>query len=104
VPDLRKLGQGRFEGGDGAGVTAFQGDLHEGLESHPDRGRVHQGAVAALLIFGELLCWGVFGIHEADPRLVVLGATGVVASLLVLARVSWLRADRAPVTHLVKAP
>jgi hypothetical protein len=46
----------------------------------------------------------VFGIHEADPRLVVLGATGVVASLLVLARVSWLRADRAPVTHLVKAP
>ena len=57
-----------------------------------------------LLIFGELLCWGVFGIHEADPRLIVLGATGVVASLLVLARVSWLRADRAPVTHLVKAP
>ena len=42
-----------------------------------------------LLIFGELLCWGVFGIHEADPRLIVLGATGVVASLLVLARVSW---------------
>ena len=30
-----------------------------------------------LLIFGELLCWGVFGIHEADPRLIVLGATGV---------------------------
>jgi uncharacterized protein with PQ loop repeat len=47
-----------------------------------------------LLIFGELLCWGVFGIHEADSRLIVLGATGVVASLLVLARVSWLRADR----------
>jgi uncharacterized protein with PQ loop repeat len=41
-----------------------------------------------LLIFGELLCWGVFGLHEADPRLIVLGATGVVASLLVLARVS----------------
>jgi hypothetical protein len=57
-----------------------------------------------LLIFGELLCWGVFGIHEADPRLIVLGATGVVASLLVLARVSWLRVDRTPVTHLVKAP
>jgi hypothetical protein len=52
-----------------------------------------------LLIFGELLCWGVFGIHEADPRLIVLGATGVVASLLVLARVSWPRADRASVTH-----
>ena len=57
-----------------------------------------------LLIFGELLCWGVFGIHEADPRLIVLGATGVVASLLVLARVSWLRADRSPATRLVQAP
>jgi len=56
-----------------------------------------------LLIFGELLCWGVFGIHEADPRLIVLGATGVVASLLVLARVSWLRAGRAPAAALVKA-
>ena len=42
-----------------------------------------------LLIFGELLCLGVFGIHEADPRLIVLGTTGVTASLLVLARVSW---------------
>src|SRR5450755_506080 len=57
-----------------------------------------------LLIFGELLCWGVFGIHEADPRLIVLGATGVVASLLVLARVSWPRADRAPATHLARSP
>ena len=42
-----------------------------------------------LLIFGELFCWGIFGIHEADPRLIALGATGVAASLLVLARVSW---------------
>src|ERR1700727_1893569 len=57
-----------------------------------------------LLIFGELLCWGVFGIHEADPRLIVLGATGVVASLLVLARVSWLRAGRAPAPALAEAP
>ena len=57
-----------------------------------------------LLIFGELLCWGVFGLHEADPRLIVLGATGVVASLLVLARVSWPRAGRAPVTHLAQEP
>jgi uncharacterized protein with PQ loop repeat len=40
---------------------------------------------------GELLCWGVFGIHVADPRLIVLGATGVAASSLVLARVSWPR-------------
>jgi uncharacterized protein with PQ loop repeat len=47
-----------------------------------------------LLIFGELLCWGVFGIREADPRLIVLGATGVAASLLVLARVSWPRVGR----------
>ncbi len=47
-----------------------------------------------LLIFGELLCWGAFGIHEADTRLIVLGATGVAASLLVLARVSWPRAGR----------
>lgn len=51
-----------------------------------------------LLILGELLCWAVFGIREADPRLIVLGATGVTASLLVLARVSWPRADRAPAT------
>ena len=29
--------------------------------------------VTWLLIFGELLCWGVFGIHEADPRLIMLG-------------------------------
>ena len=57
-----------------------------------------------LLIFGELLCWGVFGIHEADPRLIVLGATGVAASLLVLARVSWLRAGRVPVTGLAEVP
>jgi uncharacterized protein with PQ loop repeat len=57
-----------------------------------------------LLIFGELLCWGVFGIHEADPRLIVLGATGVVASLLVLARVSWTRTGQVPVTHLAEAP
>ena len=52
-----------------------------------------------LLILGELLCWGVFGIHEADPRLMVLGATGAVASLLVLARVSWTRTGRVPVTQ-----
>ena len=45
----------------------------------------------------------VFGIHEGDPRLIVLGASGVVASLLVLARVLWLRAGRAPAASLVKA-
>jgi uncharacterized protein with PQ loop repeat len=49
-----------------------------------------------LLIFGELLCWGVFGIYQSDPRLIVLGATGVTASLLVLARAARPRAPRAP--------
>jgi uncharacterized protein with PQ loop repeat len=58
-----------------------------------------------LLIFGELLCWGLFGIHEADPRLIVLGATGVMASVLVLARVSWLRRPgQAGVAQLAEAP
>ena len=46
VPDLGQLDHARFEGGDGAGVAAFQGDLHEGLESHADGGRVHEGVVA----------------------------------------------------------
>ena len=53
-----------------------------------------------LLIFGELLCWGLFGIYESDPRLIVLGATGVAASLLVLARVARPRAPRAPAAEL----
>lgn len=46
----------------------------------------------------------MFGIHEADPRLMVLGATGVVSSLFVLARVSWPRANPAPATQLAEAP
>lgn len=49
-----------------------------------------------LLIFGELACWGVFGVYESDPRLIVLGATGVAASLLILARVARPRAPRTP--------
>lgn len=40
-----------------------------------------------LLILAELLCWGVYGVHVADPRLTVLGWTGVAASVLVLVRV-----------------
>ena len=55
-----------------------------------------------LLIFGELLCWGAFGLHEHDTRLIVLGSTGVVASLLVLARVSVPRAPRASAVPLVE--
>jgi uncharacterized protein with PQ loop repeat len=49
-----------------------------------------------LLIFGELLCWGVFGLYQSDPRLIVLGATGVTASLLVLARAARPRAASRP--------
>jgi uncharacterized protein with PQ loop repeat len=40
-----------------------------------------------LLILGELACWATFGVHKSDPRLVVLGFTGVAASLLMLARI-----------------
>ena len=47
-----------------------------------------------LLIFGELLCWGIFGLYESDPRLIVLGATGVTASLLVLVRAARPRTPR----------
>ena len=39
-----------------------------------------------LLILAELLCWGLYGLHESDPRLIVLGWTGVAAGLLMLAR------------------
>jgi len=39
-----------------------------------------------LLILAELLCWGVYGLHIEDPRLTVLGWTGVAASVLMLAR------------------
>jgi uncharacterized protein with PQ loop repeat len=45
------------------------------------------------LVFGELSCWFVFGLWKSDGRLITLGATGVVASLLMLAR-----AQRAGVT------
>jgi uncharacterized protein with PQ loop repeat len=40
-----------------------------------------------LLILGELSCWTVFGVHQSDPRLMILGFTGVAASLLMLARI-----------------
>jgi hypothetical protein len=39
-----------------------------------------------LLILAELLCWGVYGLHKSDPRLIALGCTGVAAALLMLAR------------------
>jgi uncharacterized protein with PQ loop repeat len=40
-----------------------------------------------LLILGELSCWTAFGVHKSDPRLMILGLTGIAASLLMLARI-----------------
>lgn len=40
-----------------------------------------------MLIFGELSCWTIFGIHKSDPRLIILGFTGVTASVLMLGRI-----------------
>jgi hypothetical protein len=57
-----------------------------------------------LLILGELLCWGVFGLYQSDPRLIVLGATGVAASVLVLARMIKPRAPRAQSAELLEVP
>jgi hypothetical protein len=51
---------------------------------------VHPTGVAAgtwLLILGELSCWTIFGLHQADPRLIALGLTGVTASALMLSRI-----------------
>lgn len=39
-----------------------------------------------LLILAELVCWGIYGLHRSDPRLIALGCTGVLASVLMLAR------------------
>jgi len=36
-----------------------------------------------LLILGELSCWLAFGLHKSDPRLIILGTTGVTASALI---------------------
>jgi uncharacterized protein with PQ loop repeat len=41
-----------------------------------------------MLIFGELSCWTIFGTHKSDPRLIILGFTGVIASVLMLARLN----------------
>ena len=40
-----------------------------------------------LLILGELTCWMIFGLHTADPRLITLGASGIIASALMLGRI-----------------
>ena len=52
--------------------------------------------VTWLLILGELSCWLAYGMHESDPRLTALGALGVTASLLMLARIYWTRPRAAP--------
>src|SRR5262245_61283471 len=40
-----------------------------------------------LLVLCELSCWTVFGLHKPDPRLIVLGVSGITASSLMLVRV-----------------
>ena len=40
-----------------------------------------------MLILAELSCWTAFGFYKSDPRLIVLGCTGVTAGILMLARV-----------------
>ncbi len=52
-----------------------------------------------LLILAELLCWGVYGVHESDLQLTVLGGTGVVAGVLMLAR-----AGRSPAPERGRPP
>jgi uncharacterized protein with PQ loop repeat len=42
-----------------------------------------------LLILGELTCWLLFGLDKSDPRLITLGTTGVIISVLMLARIHW---------------
>jgi hypothetical protein len=39
-----------------------------------------------LLILGELICYGLYGIKTGDPRLIALGTVGTAASILMLAR------------------
>jgi hypothetical protein len=47
VPDLADFREAVFEFGDGRGVFAVHGDLHQDFEAEPDRGRVDDGPVAA---------------------------------------------------------
>ena len=47
-----------------------------------------------LLILGELTCWMIFGLHASDPRLITLGASGIIVSTLLLARIHQGRPDR----------
>lgn len=51
-----------------------------------------------LLILAELACWLAFGLYRSDPRLIVLGLTGVTASALMLAASRRARSGR-PAQH-----
>ena len=39
-----------------------------------------------LLVFGELSCWLAYGLYRGDERLIVLGISGMVSSVLMLSR------------------
>jgi uncharacterized protein with PQ loop repeat len=56
-----------------------------------------------LLILGELSCWTTFGIHKSDPRLIILGLTGVTASVLMLARIRRTEREGAFARHASRA-
>jgi uncharacterized protein with PQ loop repeat len=43
------------------------------------------------LVLGELSCWLTFGLHQSDPRLIVLGCSGVAAAILMLGRIELTR-------------
>jgi uncharacterized protein with PQ loop repeat len=43
------------------------------------------------LILGELSCWLTFGLHQSDPRLIVLGCSGAAAAMLMLGRIETTR-------------
>jgi uncharacterized protein with PQ loop repeat len=47
------------------------------------------------LILAELSCWAAFGVHKSDPRLMILGFAGIVAGILMLARLRHTRARTA---------
>lgn len=57
-----------------------------------------------VLILAELICWGVYGLDKHDPRLIVLGATGVIASLLMLIRTATFAPRRCRRTLLTAPP
>lgn len=38
------------------------------------------------LVLGELTCWSIYGIAQADSRLAMMGVSGVIAAMLMIAR------------------